>query len=408
MTTHSRLTRVLLVTLVAASVISMLSFGVRAAFGLFTAPLPHALGVSREVYSMAMAIQNLCWGIAQPFAGWLTDRYGARRVMLAGAALYLAGIVGLLASTTPLAIYLTSGVLVGVGMGGASFTTALAALGRVMPESHRSWALGLGTAAGSLGQFVVVPIVQALIGLGGWISGAWFMAGAIVVVLLAATLVGTHKAGTATAADRPVKTSTMLALAFSHPSYGLLVLGFFVCGFQLAFITTHFPAYLSDAGISPSIASWSIAMIGLFNVLGAYMSGVCGGSHSKKSLLAWIYVARAAVIAAFVLLPVSTATVLLFGAGMGLLWLSTVPLTSGLVATFFGTRFMATLFGIVFFSHQVGAFLGVFLGGYLHENTGSYTLVWWLSIALSLMAAAVNWPIREARSESFNRLVPSQ
>jgi MFS family permease len=200
----------------------------------------------------------------------------------------------------------------------------------------------------------------------------------------------------------------MLALAFSHPSYGLLVLGFFVCGFQLAFITTHFPAYLGDAGISPSIASWSIAMIGLFNVLGAYMSGVCGGSHSKKSLLAWIYVARGAVIAAFVLLPVSTATVLLFGAGMGLLWLSTVPLTSGLVATFFGTRFMATLFGIVFFSHQVGAFLGVFLGGYLHEKTGSYTLVWWLSIALSLMAAAVNWPIREARSESFSRLVPSQ
>jgi MFS family permease len=404
MKTGSKLPAAFLVTLVAASVISLLSFGVRAAFGLFTAPLPPDVGVSREVFSMAMAIQNLCWGIAQPFAGHFTDKLGARRVMLTGAALYLLGIVGLLFATSATGIYLTAGVLVGVGMGGASFTTALAALGRVMPESHRSWALGLGTAAGSLGQFVIVPIVQAFIGLGGWAAGAQVMAAAIAAVLVAAVFVASGKPDSGPGGQTSPSTSQMLSSAFAHPSYVLLVLGFFVCGFQLAFITTHFPAYLNDAGISPSVASWAIAMIGLFNVIGAYLAGVWGGKYSKKSLLAWIYLARAYVIAAFFLLPLSTVTVVLFGAGMGLLWLSTVPLTSGLVATFFGTRFMATLFGIVFFSHQVGASLGVFLGGFLYERTGSYTVVWYLCIALSLFAAAMNWPIREGQSESFRRL----
>jgi len=400
----STLPAALLVTLAAASLISLLSFGVRAAFGLFTAPLPPDVGVSREVFSIAMAIQNLCWGVAQPFAGHFTDKLGARKVMLGGAALYLLGIVGLLFASSAAGIYLTAGVLVGVGMGGASFTTALAALGRVMPESHRSWALGLGTAAGSLGQFVIVPIVQGFIGLGGWTAGAWVMVAAIAAVLVAAVFVGEGKPARAAGGHAPLSTSRMLATALAHPSYVLLVLGFFVCGFQLAFITTHFPAYLNDAGIRPSIASWAIAMIGLFNVIGAYLAGVWGARHSKKSLLAWIYLARAAVIAAFFVLPLSTATVMLFGAGMGFLWLSTVPLTSGLVATFFGTRFMATLFGIVFFSHQVGAFLGVFLGGFLYERTGSYTVVWCLCIGLSLFAAAMNWPIREGHSESFRRL----
>ena len=289
-------------------------------------------------------------------------------------------------------------------MGGASFTTALAALGRVMPESHRSWALGLGTAASSLGQFVIVPIVQAFIAFGGWTAGAWTMVAAIAAVLVAASFMAGEKACLAPSGDAPLSTSQMLSSAFAHPSYVLLVLGFFVCGFQLAFITTHFPAYLNDAGVSASVASWAIAMIGLFNVIGAYMAGTWGGRHSKKSLLAWIYAARGVVIAAFLLLPLSTTSVLLFGASMGLLWLSTVPLTSGLVATFFGTRFMATLFGIAFFSHQVGAFLGVFLGGLLYERTGSYTVVWWLCIALSFFAAAMNWPIREGQSESFKRL----
>lgn len=404
MKTESKLPAALIVTLIAASAISLLSFGVRAAFGLFTAPLPADVGTTREVFSMAIAIQNLCWGVTQPFAGHFTDKFGARRVMLAGGTLYLLGILGLLFATTPAEIYLTAGVLVGIGMGGASFTTALGALGRLMPESHRSWALGLGTAAGSLGQFVIVPIVGAFVALGGWTAGAWVMVAAISLVLLAATFIKTDTGGNGTPGHVPISTSKMLSSAFAHPSYVLLVLGFFVCGFQLAFITTHFPAYLNDAGISTSTASWAVAMIGLFNVVGAYMAGVWGGTYSKKALLSWVYLARGAVIAAFFLLPMSTATVLLFGACMGLLWLSTVPLTSGLVATFFGTRFMATLFGIAFFSHQLGSFLGVFLGGFLYERTGSYNSVWWLCIGLSLFAAAVNRPIKEGQSESFKRL----
>jgi MFS family permease len=408
MKTQKHLSAALWVTLVAASVISLLSFGVRAAFGLFTAPLPLDVGVSRETFSMAMAIQNLCWGLAQPFAGHFTDRFGARRVMLGGAFVYLLGILGLLFASSAMEIYLTAGVLVGLGMGGASFTTALAALGRIMPESHRSWALGLGTAAGSLGQFVIVPVVQAFIDAGGWKAGAWFMTGAIAFVVVAAVFIRGEKSGASVAGDAQLSTSRMLQMAFGHRSYALLIAGFFVCGFQLAFITTHYPAYLNDAGVSASMASWSIAMIGLFNVFGAYMAGVWGGKFSKKSLLAWIYVARGAVITAFFLLPVTPTSALLFGAGMGLLWLSTVPLTSGLVATFFGTRFMATLFGIVFFSHQVGSFLGVFLGGYLYERTHSYNAVWWMCIALSLFAAAINWPIREARSERFASLASAR
>lgn len=404
--THTRkLSAALLVTLVAASFISLMSFGVRAAFGLFTAPLPPDLGVSREVYSIAIAVQNLCWGATQPFAGLLTDRFGARRVMAGGAALYALGIVGLLQASTPLAIWLTAGVLVGIGMGGASFSTALAALGRVMPDTHRSWALGIGTAAGSLGQFVVVPIVQALTGIGGWRTGAWFMAAAIAAILLAARFVGTTPAGPAAAGQKDVSARQMLAGAFTHRSYVLLVVGFFVCGFQLAFITTHFPAYLADMGVTGQTASWAVALIGLFNVIGAYLAGTWGGRYSKKNLLAWTYLARAVVIAVFLLQPVSTPSVLAFGAGMGLLWLSTVPLTSGLVMTFFGTRFMGTLFGVAFFSHQVGSFLGVYLGGAMYQRMGSYEPVWWLSVALSLFAAGVHMPIRERHSETFRRLV---
>ena len=404
MNTPSKLSTALLITLVAASLISLLSFGVRAAFGLFTAPLPADIGISREVYSMAIAIQNLCWGITQPFAGHFTDRFGARRAMQAGAVLYGLGVVWLVFASTPLEIYLSAGVLVGVGMGGASYTTALAGLSRAMPESHRGWALGLGTAAASLGQFVVVPVVQAFVDIGGsWTAGAWSMAAAVAAIFLATWLIAVDVPPAQRQNQPRVATREMLATALRNPSYVLLVLGFFVCGFQLAFITTHFPAYLSDAGLSASVASWAIAMVGLFNVVGAYMAGVLSGRASKKNLLGVIYLARGASIALFVLMPISTGSVLLFGATMGLLWLSTIPPTTGLVATFFGTRFMATLFGIAFFSHQVGSFLGVYLGGTLYERTGSYDAVWWLSIALSVLAGGLNLLIRERESEAFRR-----
>ena len=394
----------LLATLVAACLISLLSFGVRSAFGLFTEPLTRELGLSRETYAVAIAIQNLAWGVAQPLAGLVADRQGVRRVLLLGAAAYALGIVGMACATTPLAICLAGGLLAGLGMGGASYITVLAALGRAMPESRRSWALGLGTAAGSLGQFVVVPLTQAVIGTAGWRGGAWFLAGATALVLLAALGIRGDRGAQPAAASAPAPAVVVLRTALRDGSYVLLVLGFFVCGFQLAFITTHFPAYLADRGLGGNVASWAIAMVGLFNVAGAYLAGVWGGRVSKKNLLAGVYFGRAAVILAFLLLPLSTTSVLLFGASMGLLWLSTAPLTSGLVATFFGTRHMATLFGVVFFSHQVGSFLGVYLGGALFTLTGSYDVVWWCCVVLSVAAGLVNLPIRERASEPFARL----
>jgi MFS family permease len=400
----ARLAPALVVTLAAACLISLLSFGVRSAFGLFTDPLTRELGFSREVWSIAIALQNIAWGVAQPLAGLVADRHGARRVILVGAALYAAGIVGMVFATTPVQVYVSAGLLAGLGMGGASYITVLAALGRVMPESHRSWALGIGTAAGSLGQFVVVPLVQALIGTAGWRSGAWTMAAAVGLVVLAALLVKGDKPATPLAGASRTSALQVVKTALTHPSYVLLVLGFFVCGFQLAFITTHFPAYLADKGLGGGLASWAIGMVGLFNVVGAYMAGVWGGRHSKKNLLSAVYFGRGLVTLLFMLAPLTPANVLLFGAGMGLLWLSTAPLTSGLVATFFGTRHMATLFGIVFLSHQVGSFLGVYMGGYLFERTGSYDVVWWCCIGLSVFAGLVNLPIREKASQPFSRL----
>ncbi|MBA2672449.1 MFS transporter [Ramlibacter sp.] len=403
----ARLSGMLIGTLLAGCMISLLSFGVRGAYGLFTAPLTTELGITREVYAIAIAIQNLCWGIAQPLAGVVADRWGARRVLLAGAIAYGLGIVGLVFASTPMQLYLTAGVLTGLGMGGASFITVVAALGRAMPQSHRSWAMGLGTAGGSLGQFVIVPITQAVIGAGGWRNGAWVMAAAVAVIVLAAFLVRGDRPTPRPANEVRITGGQILGAAFSYPSYLLLVAGFFVCGFQLGFITTHFPAYLQDKGLGAGLASWGIAMVGLFNVVGAYFAGVWGGKRSKKGLLASIYFARAVIILLFLTMPLSTASVLLFGASMGLMWLSTVPLTSGLVATFFGTRYMATLFGIVFFSHQVGSFMGVYMGGYLYERTGSYDVVWWWCIGLSVFAGLVNLPIREKVSQPFSKLVPA-
>jgi MFS family permease len=397
----------LLVTLLAACVISLLSFGVRSAFGLFTDPLTRELGLTREVYAIAIAIQNIAWGVAQPLAGVIADRQGSRRVLLGGAVLYACGIAGMVFAATPADIYLTAGLLTGLGMGGASYITVLAALGRAMPEARRSWALGLGTAAGSLGQFVVVPLTQSVIAGGGWRAGAWAMAGATALIVLAALLVRGDRPAAKPASANGATAGEILFTALRHPSYLLLVLGFFVCGFQLAFITVHFPAYLADRGLGAGVASWAIAMVGLFNVGGAYLAGVWGGRHSKKNLLAGLYFGRAVVLLGFLLVPLSTASVLVFGAAMGLLWLSTAPLTSGLVATFFGTRYMASLFGLVFFSHQVGSFLGVYMGGYLFERTGSYDVVWWCCVGLSVLAGLVNLPIRERASQPFSRLAPA-
>lgn len=389
------------VIIVAGCLLALLSFGIRASFGLFLAPMSGDFGWGREVFAVAVAVQNLLWGLCQPVAGAVADRYGSGRVLAGGALIYAAGLFLMADASTPGTLTLSAGVLVGCGVAGASFAIVLAAFARLMPEDKRSWALGLGTAAGSAGQFFMVPLGQAFISAYGW-SMALTIFGflALVMVPLAAALTGRSEHSGALHQS----VGSALTEAFKHPSYNLLTLGFFVCGFHVAFIQVHLPPYITDRGLDAGLAAWALAVVGGGNIIGAYCSGLLGGRYSKKYLLSALYFARAAVIALFVLLPISEASVLIFAGAMGLLWLSTVPLTSGLVAQFFGTQHMAMLFGIVFFSHQVGAFLGVWLGGYFFDATGSYDLVWWASVALGLLAAAVHWPIREAPVDRVARL----
>lgn len=393
--------RSLMLILACGCLISLLTFGLRSSFGMFTDPVSTSHGWSREVFAFAMAIQNLCWGIGQPLGGALADRFGPARVLAGGGALYALGLALMAASSSPGTMHLTAGVLVGLGMGGASYITVLAALGKIVPPERRSWALGLGTAAGSLGQFLVVPLGQAFIAAYGWETAALLLAAlAATVPLLALGFSGTGRT-TAARSELDLSFGQTLRTAIGHTSYLYLLTGFFVCGFQLAFITIHMPAYLVDKGIGPGLAAWAIGLVGLFNIVGAYVAGVLGQRHSKRLLLSGIYLGRAIATALFVALPISPVSVLLFSAVMGLLWLSTVPPTSGLVAVMFGTRYMATLFGIVFFSHQVGSFTGVWLGGLLYETTGSYDVVWWLSVLLALAAAALHLPIIEKPAPRF-------
>ena len=382
-----------MVVLVAGCLLAVLSFGIRASFGLFLAPMSGDFGWGREVFAIAIAIQNLLWGLSQPVAGAVADRYGSGRVLAIGALLYAGGLFLMSGAGTPGLLILSTGVLVGIGVAGASFAIVLAAFARLVPEDKRSWALGLGTAAGSAGQFFVVPLGQAFISAYGW-SMALTLLGfmALIMVPLSTALTGRSQSGGA----HQQSAGNALKEAFKHPSYILLTLGFFVCGFHVAFIQVHLPPYITDKGLDAGLAAWALAIVGGGNIIGALTSGMLGARFSKKYLLSGLYFARAVVITLFILLPISPASVLLFSGAMGLLWLSTVPLTSGLVAQFFGTRHMAMLFGMVFFSHQVGAFLGVWLGGALFDATGSYDVVWWVSVALGVAAAAVHWPIREA------------
>jgi MFS family permease len=389
------------VVIVAGCLIAVVTYGLRTSFGLFTDPLSDLRGWDREAFALAIGLQNLMWGVGQPFAGAIADRYGAGRVLAVGGVMYAAGTALMAASTSATALSLTGGVLLGLGLSGASFTIVLAAFARLVPPERRSWSMGLATAAGSLGQFLFAPLGQAFIGAYGPVSALLLLSCFIALVpLLAGALTGR---GSQAERDAEPEMSTVGAIrgALTHPSYLLLTSGFFVCGFHVAFITTHLPPYLGDLGFSAGLAAWALALIGLFNVIGAYGSGVLGGIHSKRLLLSGIYVSRAVVFALFVLIPTTPFIVLLFAAAMGLLWLSTVPLTSGLVAVMFGTRHVGMLFGFVFLSHQVGAFIGVWLGGVVYEATGTYDLMWWISIALSLAAAAVHLPILERRAPQW-------
>ncbi|MCZ6607278.1 MAG: MFS transporter [Alphaproteobacteria bacterium] len=377
--------------ILAGCLISLLNFGVRAGFGLWLDPMSRTFEWSREVFALAVAIQNLMWGVAQPFAGALADRYGTARVLAAGAVIYAVGVFLVAFSGTPTTLTLSLGLLVGLGVAGSSFAIVLAAFGRMVPADRRSRALGLGTAAGSMGQFLLVPAGQLFLEAYGW------QAALIILSLfpLAIVPLATALAGRAEAApgERQQSLGAAVREAGVHRGYWLLVAGFFVCGFHVAFIQTHLPSYITDLGLAPELGAWALASVGLFNVVGAYTSGVLGGRYSQKYLLSGLYVSRAVVIALFVLSPASVASVLAFSVAIGLLWLSTVPLTYGVVAKIFGPRYMATLFGFVFFSHQLGAALGVWLGGYLFAATGSYATVWWMTVALALFAALVHLPI---------------
>lgn len=390
------------VVIVAGCLIALVSFGIRSTAGLFTAPISEAHGWGREVYGFAMAMQNLVWGISQPFVGMLADKVGPMRVVKGGALIYAAGLVLMAFAETPFVIMIGGGVLMGLGIATTSFAIVMAAVGRVVPPEKRSWAFGMATAASSMGQFVFAPIGQAFIAAYGWQIALLLLAGIGLLMILFAVPLGASKGGVArgeTEVDIPLGSAIRLALG--HPSFVLLVFGFFVCGFQVAFITVHLPPYLVERGIGATLAAWSIGIVGLFNVIGSYTAGVYGGYYSKRYGLAFIYFARSIVLIAFLLTPISAVSTVLFTATMGLLWLSTVPLTMGLVTVMFGTRYMATLYGFAFFSHQVGSFLGVWLGGRFYDQYGSYDIVWWLGVALGFAAAIIHWPIREERAGAF-------
>jgi MFS family permease len=377
--------------------IALLGFGPRSSMGFFIGPLSEAHGWGRDVFALAIAIQNILWGAGGPIAGALADRYGPAPVLAGGGLLYALGLMLMPISDTPGMLYLSGGVLIGLGLAAASFGIVIAGFSRIVPAEKRSWSMGIATAAGSLGQFLFAPLSQGFIAAYGWEMALVLLGASLLAIpLLAGAFAGTGGAGnSSTVTGAEVGFRTAIGQAFRHRSYVLLVTGFFVCGFQLAFITVHLPPYLTAAGISPGLAAWALALIGLFNVIGSYSVGVLGNRMSKRYLLCANYLLRGVATTLFILLPATPVSVLLYAAVMGLLWLSTVPPTSGLVAVMFGTRYLGMLYGFAFFSHQVGGFLGVYLGGLLYERTGSYDIVWWSSVVLALAAAIVHWPIAE-------------
>lgn len=389
----------LIAVIAAGCLIAAVGNGVRTGFGLFTLPMTSELGLSREAWGMAMAIQNLAWGVAQPFAGAFADRVGTGRTLALGALVYAGGVVLMAFSSTAATMYLTAGVITGVGIAVSSFSVVMAAFGRAVPAEKRSFIFGVATAASSFGQFIFAPISQGFISAYGW-QTALLLLGALLlaIVPLSAALRGRSESLPGHA-DLPFMEA--LSRAWGHGSYRLLVIGFFVCGFHLAFINVHMPAYLVQCGLSPETGSWAIAVIGLFNIVGSLLSGYLGSRLPRQLLLASIYFLRAVAIAAFVFLPVTAISAYAFAAAMGLLWLSTVPLTAGLVSLFFGARYMGMLYGVAFFSHQLGSFTGVWLGGFVYDQTGSYSLVWYLGILLGLASAALHLPIAERGAPAF-------
>ncbi len=389
--------------LVCGAAIVTLSMGIRHGFGLWLQPVTQANNWTRETFAFAIAIQNLTWGIAGIFAGMVADRFGAFKVIVAGAVFYALGLMGMAHSPTPLLFTASAGVLIGLAQAGTTYAVVYGVIGRNVSAEKRSWAMGITAAAGSFGQFLMVPVEGFLISTTGWQQALMLLGfAAMLIVPLAFFLREPGFAGGIT----PPREQTILQAAreaFKYPSFQLLMAGYFVCGFQVVFIGVHMPSYLKDKGLSPEVAGYALALIGLFNVFGTYIAGSLGQTLSKKYLLSAIYFARAVTIAIFLWAPLTPLSVYVFASAMGLLWLSTVPLTSGLVAQIFGVQHLSMLGGFVFFSHQIGSFLGVWLGGVLYDKTGSYDIVWYIAIALGIFAAIVNMPIRET---GIQRAVP--
>jgi len=385
-----------LVIIACGCAIALLSFGPRSSVGFFIKPMGQEFAWGRDVFSLAIAVQNLLWGLGQPLAGAIADRFGLLRVMIVGALLYAGGLLLMRYSATPLSLNLGAGVLVGLALSGCSFNLVLSAFSKLLPVERRGLALGAGTAAGSFGQFVFAPFGVALIDNFGWQTALMVFAGLMLLIIPLSLAIATPAAEPATAGSASQQSfKTALAEAFGHRSYVLLVLGFFTCGFQLAFITVHLPPFLADRGISAQTGGWVIAAIGLFNMIGSLSVGWLQNFMPKRYILSAIYFTRALATVAFISFPITPVTAILFGAISGLTWLSTVPPTSALVALMFGTRWFATLYGFAFVSHQVGGFLGVWLGGIVFESFGSYTPVWWLSIMFGVLSALINLPIVE-------------
>ncbi len=381
--------------LICGAAIVTLSMGIRHGFGLWLQPITQAQGWTRETFAFALAVQNLSWGVFGIFAGMLADRFGAFRVIAGGAVLYALGLVGMALSPTGLLFTLTAGVLIGAAQAGTTYAVIYGVIGRNISADKRSWAMGVAAAAGSFGQFLMVPVEGFLISGLGWKEALLVLGAAVLLIAPLAFGLRETRFGPGQAPPRELTILQALKEAFKYPSFQLLMAGYFVCGFQVVFIGVHMPSYLKDKGLSPQVASYALALIGLFNVFGTYAAGALGQRLAKKNILAFIYLARAVVIAVFIAAPLSPASVYIFASLMGLLWLSTIPPTNAVVAQIFGIQHLSMLSGFVFFSHQIGSFMGVWLGGYLYDRTGSYDIVWYIAIGLGVFAALVNLPVRE-------------
>lgn len=391
-----------MLVIVCGCLIALIAFGARSTMGLFTAPISEANGWGRETFALAMALQNLIWGMAQPIAGAVADKYGTFRVIIIGAVIYATGLALMALADSVFLLMLSGGLLMGLGIAMTSFSVIMASFARLVPPEKRSWSFGIATAASSMGQFVFAPLGQAFISGFGWQIALLLLAGSILFMFALVLPLRAARGGVARdETELEMNISQALSRAVSNPSFVLLTLGFFVCGFQVAFMTVHFPPLLVQEGIDAQLAAWSIGIVGIFNIIGAYSAGIVGGKYSRRYSLTLLYLARSAAMTLFFALPITPLTTVVFSACMGLLWLSTVPLTMGLVTVICGTRYMAMLYGVVFLSHQVGSFLGVWLGGRLYDQTGTYDAVWWMGVALGLFAAIMHWPIKETRAPAF-------